>query len=82
MAAWYEVEEDGEIAHVRATNTRTAFDRGFTMLCGRYFKLAPGEKMTMHVLRLRGGSEKVKLLEKIYQDSRKKKPAAAAPTES
>lgn len=73
MADWYEVEEDGEIAHIRATNTRTAFDEGFRLLCGRDFKLAPGTTMKLRVMRLRGGTEKVKLLEKVYQDSRKKK---------
>jgi len=73
MADWYEVEEDGETAHVRATNTRTAFDRGFRLLCGRDFKVAPGAKMTITCLRLRGGTEKVKLLEKVYQEMRAKK---------
>lgn len=73
MANWYEVEEGGEVAHVRATNTRTAFDRGFRMHCGMDYKLSPGQRMTITVLRLRGGSEKVKFLEKHYQDSRKKK---------
>jgi len=73
MADWYEVAEGGEVAHVRATNTRTAFDKGFRLHCGMDYKLPPGEKMTITCLRLRGGNEKVKLLEKVYQDSRKKK---------
>lgn len=70
MADWYEVEEAGEVAHVRATNTRTAFDRGFRLLCGMNYKLPPGQKMTITVLRLRGGTDKVKLLEKVYQETR------------
>ena len=73
MANWYEVEEDGEVSHIRATNTRTAFDKGFRLLCGMDYKLPPGKKMTITCLRLHGGDEKVKLLEKVYQDSRKKK---------
>jgi hypothetical protein len=71
MADWYEVEEAGEVTHVRATNTRTAFDRGFRLHCGMNYKLAPGQKMTITVLRLRGGSEKVKRLEQIYQENRR-----------
>jgi hypothetical protein len=70
MAGWYEVQEGDEVAHVRATNTRTAFDRGFRLLCGMDYKLPPGQKMTMTVLRLRGGTEKVKFLEQVYQESR------------
>jgi hypothetical protein len=73
MADWYEVQEEEETVHVRATNTRTAFDRGFRLTCGMNYKLPPGQKMTITVLRLRGGTEKVKLLEQVYQDSRKKK---------
>lgn len=71
--AWYEVQEGEEFAHIRASNTRTAFDRGFRIHCGMGYNLKPGEKMTITVLRLRGGTEKVKLLETIYQDNRKKK---------
>ncbi len=73
MANWYEVQEGDEIIHVRATNTRTAFYKGFVSTCGRDYKLPPGGKMTITCVRLRGGTGKVKLLEKIYQDSRKKK---------
>ena len=73
MADWYEVQEGDEVVHVRATNTRTAFDRGFRLHCGMDYKLPPGQKMTITVLRLRGGTEKVKLLEEVYQESRKKK---------
>lgn len=73
MAAWYEVAEGGESVHVRATNTRTAFDRGFRLLCGMDYKLPPGQKMTITVLRLRGGTDKFKLLEQVYQESLKKK---------
>jgi len=73
VADWYEVQEGQEVIHVRATNTRTAFDKGFRALCGRDYKVPPGNMMTLRCLRLRGGSEKVKLLEQIYQDSRRKK---------
>lgn len=73
MADWYEVQEDGETTHVRATNTRTAFDRGFRQLCGRDYKLAPGTTMSIKVFRLRGGTDVVKTLENLYQESRKKK---------
>jgi len=70
MASWYEVQEDDEVVHVRATNTRTAFDRGFCLQCGSNYNLPPGQKMTMTVLRLRGGSEKVRLLEQVYRENR------------
>jgi hypothetical protein len=73
MADWYEVQEGQEVSHIRATNTRTAFDKGFRILCGRDYKIPPGQKMTITCLRLRGGTEKVRLLEKVYQESRKKK---------
>lgn len=73
MADWYEVEEDGETVHVRASNTRTAFDRGFRTLCGMDYKLPPGSTMDIRVTRLRGSTEMVKLLEKAYQDSHKKR---------
>ena len=73
MSDWYEVVEGDELAHVRASNTRTAFDKGFCELCGTGYKLPPGHKMNISVMRLRGESEKVKFLEKVYQDSRKKK---------
>ncbi len=73
MADWYEVQEGQEIEHVRATNTRTAFYKGFTILCGSSYRLTPGHQMTITILRLRGNSEKVKLLEQVYQENRKKK---------
>ncbi len=73
MVDWYEVKEGDEYAHVRASNTRTAFDKGFIATCGRDYKLRPGEVMTIHVIRLRGSTEKVKTLEQAYQESRKKK---------
>ncbi len=79
MADWYEVEEDSEITHVRATNTRTAFDKGFRLLCGTDFKVQPGRTLTLKVLRLRGGSDVAKTLEKFYQETRKnKKPVRDA----
>lgn len=73
MADWYEVQEAEEVAHVRASNTRTAFDKGFRLLCGMDYKIPPGHKMTLTCMRLRGGTEKVKLLEKTYQEMRQKK---------
>jgi hypothetical protein len=69
MADWYEVTGDKETGHVRATNTRTAFDKGFTLLYGANFKLLPGYQMRITVTRLRGGSDKVKSMEKFYRDS-------------
>jgi methionine aminopeptidase len=74
MAGWYEVQEGDEVAHVRATNTRTAIDRGFRLLCGMNYTLEPGTAMTIRVMRLSGRTEKVKLLEKVYQESRKRRP--------
>lgn len=71
MANWYEVQEGKETVHVRATNTRTAFDKGFRLLCGMNYKLLPGTAITLTCLRLRGGTEKVKLFERVYQDARK-----------
>ena len=74
MADWYEVqEEDGETTCVRATNTRTALNRGFRRLYGREYKVAPGRFMRIKVLRLFGDTVAVETLEKIYQKSRKKK---------
>jgi len=68
--AWYEVQEEDEVVHVRASNTRTAIDKGFRRLCGMKFNLLPGVKMTLHCMRLRGGSEKVRILEQFYQRTR------------
>jgi len=72
MSAWYEIQEGDEIAHVRASNTRTAVDKGIRLLCGMDYKLPPGNVMVIKCLRLRGGTDKVKLLEKIYQERRPK----------
>ena len=72
MADWYEVEEQKETVHVRASNTRTAFDRGFRLLCGMNYKVTPGETIHLRVTRLRGNTEMVKVLERTYQESHKK----------
>lgn len=73
MADWYQVTESRETVHVWASNTRTAFDKGFRLLCGREYKLPPGYQMTIICQRLRGGSQMVKDLEKVYQETKKKR---------
>lgn len=73
MADWYEVREGNEAEHVRASNTRTAFVKGFNLLCGTKYKLSPGYKMTISVVRIRGSSDIAKMLERNYQDSKHKK---------
>jgi hypothetical protein len=73
MADWYEFQEGNDVVNVRATNTRTALDRGFRLTCGMHYKLPPGQKMSITVLRLRGRTDKVKLLEQVYQESRQKR---------
>jgi hypothetical protein len=75
MADWYEVTVDGDTQYIRASNTRTAFDKGFTTHNGRELKLKPGHSMTIRVLRLCGGTEKVKQLEKFYQEHIAKRKA-------
>lgn len=77
MADWYEVKEGDETSHIRASNTRTAFDKGFRLMCGMDYKVPPGQSITITCLRLRGGTETVKLLEQVYQDMRKKKKSPA-----
>ena len=72
MADWYEAKEGNETTHVRASNTRTAFDRAFRRMCGMDYKVPPGTTLTITVLRLRGGSEVAKTLEQVYQDMHKK----------
>ncbi len=72
MASWYEIKEGDEIVCVRATNTRTAFNKGFGLTCGRNYKLPPGHQMTITCTRLRGGTGKVKLLEMMYQEKIKR----------
>jgi hypothetical protein len=72
MSDWYQVTEGDETVHVRTSNSRTAFDRGFRLLCGMDYKIPPGETMAITCTRLRGGSEQAKLLEQVYQETRQK----------
>ncbi len=72
MSAWYEIQEGKEVAHVRASNTRTAIDKGFRSLCGMDFTLPPGVPMTIRCIRLSGKSELVRTLESNYLATRPK----------
>jgi hypothetical protein len=73
MADWYIVQEGDERTHVRTSNSRTAFDRGFRVMCGMNYKIPPGQSLTITATRLRGGSELAKQLEKVYQEMQAKK---------
>jgi ribosomal protein L20A (L18A) len=79
MASWYEAKEGEETGHVRATNTRTAVDKAFTLMCGREYTLPIGEKMSITVLRLPKSNLIAQTLEKSYQDMRALQKAKRKP---
>lgn len=80
MPMYFKITDGDETAWVRSSNTRTAIDRSFSVLCGRGYNLKPGESIRLDIFRLPGRDERAKAIEAVYQKTKKKKGEPANDT--
>lgn len=73
MSNWYLVQRGNASAFVRATNTRTAVDEGFVELCGRGYKMATHERMTLSLAKFSNNDSDAQHQEELYRIKRSKR---------